>query len=98
MGASIIGIPLANPKADQPSGSQALENVEAELGAVAAGVGAITSTLDAARSEASGLAGEAGRLAGELAASRARGRLVSHFLQQYQLQPDEVAALQVGRY
>ena len=39
---------------------------------------------------------QAERVAAELAASRARSDLVAHFLAQYQLTPEEVAALQVG--
>lgn len=38
---------------------------------------------------------ETERVARELAASETRARLVAAFLQQYQLSPDEVAALQV---
>jgi hypothetical protein len=74
---------------------QALDAAEGELEALAGGCGRIAAALEAAQRSGGGLLADAERIAAELAHSRARSALVDHFLAQYQLTPQEVAALQV---
>ena len=55
----------------------------------------INGVLADAKAASTEMAAETERVARELAASQQRSRLAEQFLQQYQLSPDEVAALQV---
>ena len=55
----------------------------------------INGALAGAKAASTEMAAETERVARELAASQQRSRLAEQFLQQYQLSPDEVAALQV---
>ena len=55
----------------------------------------INGALAGAKAASTEMAAETERVARELVASQQRSRLAEQFLQQYQLSPDEVAALQV---
>lgn len=75
--------------------AQALDAAQADLDALAGSCAKINGALTSARASAGAMLVETERVARELAASETRARLVAAFLQQYQLSPDEVAALQV---
>ena len=68
---------------------------QTDLDAVAGGCARISEALTSARASAADMLSETERVARDLAASETRSKLVDTFLQQYQLSPDEVAALQV---
>ncbi len=68
---------------------------QTDLEAVAGGCARISEALTSARASAADMLSETERVARDLAASETRSKLVDAFLQQYQLSPDEVAALQV---
>lgn len=75
--------------------AQALDAAQADLDALAGGCTRISGALTSSRASAAEMLAETERVARDLAASETRSRLVDAFLQQYQLSPDEVAALQV---
>ncbi len=62
---------------------------------MAGGCTRISGALTSARASAAEMLSETERVSRDLAASETRSKLVDAFLQQYQLSPDEVAALQV---
>lgn len=74
---------------------QALEGVQGELNGLAEGCGRICAALAAARGASAELLSASERAAHDLGVSETRSALVEQFLQQYQLAPGEVAALQV---
>ncbi len=74
---------------------QALDGVQREVEGVAAGCKRINGALQASRAASTEMVAETERIARDLATSRSRAGLVTHFLDQYQLSGDEVAALQV---
>ena len=76
-------------------GVQALEGVQGELNGLAEGCGRICAALAAARGASAELLSASERAAHDLGVSETRSALVEQFLQQYQLAPGEVAALQV---
>lgn len=71
--------------------------MQCELDGLAEGCGRISGALAAARGASAELLGAAERVVRDLATSRTRSALVEQFLQQYQLAPGEVAALQARR-
>ena len=71
--------------------------MQGELDGLAEGCGRISGALAAARGASAELLGAAERVARDLATARTRSALVEQFLQQYQLAPGEVAALQARR-
>ncbi|CAL8463754.1 g3288 [Coccomyxa elongata] len=73
---------------------KALDTAQADLDSVAGGCTRISGALTSARASAADMLSETERVARDLAASETRSKLVDAFLQQYQLSPDEVAALQ----
>ena len=89
--------PDAGGMTDTCGAAQALEGVQDELDGLAEGCGRISAALAAARGASAELLGSAERVARDLALSQTRSALVEQFLQQYQLAPGEVAALQARR-
>ncbi|EIE27799.1 component of oligomeric golgi complex 6 [Coccomyxa subellipsoidea C-169] len=73
---------------------KALDAAQADLDALAGGCARINGALMSSRASAMEMLAETERVARELAASETRSKLVDAFLQQYQLTPDEVTALQ----
>lgn len=74
---------------------QALDAVQQDLSGLAEDCARVNGALTGARAASTDMVAETERIAGELGASQLRSRLAEQFLQQYQLSPDEVAALQV---
>ncbi len=72
-----------------------MEIVQGELNGLAEGCGRICAALAAARGASAELLSASERAAHDLGVSETRSALVEQFLQQYQLAPGEVAALQV---
>jgi hypothetical protein len=74
---------------------QALDAVQQDLTGLAEDCAHINGALTSARMASADMVAETERVSRELGASQLRSRLAEQFLQQYQLSPDEVAALQV---
>ena len=74
---------------------QALNAVQQDLDGLSQDCTHINGALAGAKAASAEMSAEAERLGRELAASQQRSRLAQQFLQQYQLSPEEVAALQV---
>jgi hypothetical protein len=76
-------------RAPQPC-PQSLDEVQAQLDALAASCGAMSSAIAGAKTSAGPLLSESERLAREAAAVEAKAGMVVQFLEQYQLTPEEV--------
>ena len=74
---------------------QALDAVQLDLDSLAGDCTHINGALAGAKAASADMVADTERVARELAASQLRSRLAEQFLQQYQLSPEEVAALQV---
>ena len=74
---------------------QALDAAQHDLNGLAEDCAHINGALAGARTASADMVAETERVARELSASQLRSRLAEQFLQQYQLSPDEIAALQV---
>lgn len=75
---------------------QVLDLVQRDVAGLTTECRAAKEAVASARESTAGLLSDADRLQKEAASNRKRGELVHHFLQQYQLSPVEVAALEVG--
>ena len=74
---------------------QALDAVQLDLDSLAGDCTHINGALAGAKAASADMVADTEHVARELAASQLRSRLAEQFLQQYQLSPEEVAALQV---
>jgi len=74
---------------------QALDAVQQDLDSLAEDCTHINGALAGAKAASADITAETERVSRELAASQLRSRLAEQFLQQYQLSPEEVTALQV---
>jgi len=74
---------------------QALDAVQQDLDNLAEDCTHINGALAGAKAASADITAETERVSRELAASQLRSRLAEQFLQQYQLSPEEVTALQV---
>ena len=75
--------------------TQALDAVQLDLESLAGDCAHINAALAGAKAASASMVADTERAARELGASQLRSRLAEQFLQQYQLSPEEVAALQV---
>ena len=75
--------------------TQALDAVQLDLESLAGDCAHINGALACAKAASASMVADTECAARELAASQLRSRLAEQFLQQYQLSPEEVAALQV---
>lgn len=75
--------------------AQALDQIQAEVDGVAGACRRINAALQASKAASAEMVGETERVERDLAINRNRAQLVTHFLAQYQLTAEEVAALQV---
>eukprot|EP00884_Botryococcus_braunii_P006046 jgi/Botrbrau1/15442/Bobra.43_2s0067.1 len=73
---------------------KALDQVQKEVDGVAGACRRINTALQTSKAASAEMVAETERIARDLAMSRSRAQLVSHFLEQYQLTGEEVAALQ----
>lgn len=76
--------------------AQALDAAQKDLEGLSQGCERINAALKSAKAASGEMLAETERIARDLAVSETRSGLVEHFLQQYQLSTDEVAALQVS--
>ena len=74
---------------------QALDAVQLDLDSLAGDCTHINGALAGAKAASADMAADTEHVSRQLAASQLRSRLAEQFLQQYQLSPEEVAALQV---
>ena len=74
---------------------QALDAVQLDLDSLTGDCAHINGALAGAKAASAEMVADTERVSRELAASQLRSRLAEQFLQQYQLSPEEVAALQV---
>jgi hypothetical protein len=77
------------------SRAQALDAAQRDLDGLSQGCEHINSALRAAKAAGAEMLADTERISRDLAVSQTRSRLVEHFLEQYQLSPQEVSALQV---
>ncbi|KAI8473219.1 MAG: component of oligomeric golgi complex 6 [Monoraphidium minutum] len=76
---------------------QSLDCVQSQLDALTASCAAMGAAVASAKASGGALLAEADKLGREAGAVEAKAALVEQFLDQYQLTPDEVAALQGGQ-
>ncbi|KIZ02121.1 Conserved oligomeric Golgi complex subunit 6 [Monoraphidium neglectum] len=76
---------------------RSLDDVQAQLDALAASCTSMTEAVASAKTSGGALLAEADKLGREAAAVESKAALVEQFLEQYQLTPEEVAALQGGQ-